>query len=139
MPQPLKLAGGGGGTLLVRRQTRTLLHAHPGGVVLEVEKVLHVPGQQSHPGVKVRALEVEHGLKALLPNGVLLILNLEKRDRQCCCSGEAVLAQGGEGNVRHHLNAGVGLAANDGPRLWLCGVEGYHHTDLTPIQAMGHG
>jgi hypothetical protein len=37
MPQPLNLAGGGSGTLLVRRQTRTLLHAYPGGVVLKVE------------------------------------------------------------------------------------------------------
>jgi hypothetical protein len=30
----------------------------------------------------VRALEVGHGLKALLPYGVLLILNWEKRDRR---------------------------------------------------------
>jgi hypothetical protein len=34
MPQPLDLADGGSGTLLVRHQTRTLLHAYPGGVVL---------------------------------------------------------------------------------------------------------
>jgi hypothetical protein len=45
MPQPLNLAGGGSGTLLVRHQTRTLLHACPGGVVLQVEHVLCVPGQ----------------------------------------------------------------------------------------------
>jgi hypothetical protein len=45
MPQPLNLTGGGGGTLLVRRQTRTLLHTCPGGVVLEVEQVLCVPSQ----------------------------------------------------------------------------------------------
>jgi hypothetical protein len=64
--------------------------------------------------VEVRALEVKYGLKALLPYGVLLILNREKCDRQYCCSGKAVLAQGGEGDVRHHLNAGVGLAADDG-------------------------
>jgi hypothetical protein len=44
MPQPLNLASGGGGTLLVRRQTRTLLYAYPGGVVLEVEQVLCIPG-----------------------------------------------------------------------------------------------
>jgi hypothetical protein len=37
MPQPLNLAGGGSGTLLVRRQTRTLLYAYPGGVMLKVE------------------------------------------------------------------------------------------------------
>jgi hypothetical protein len=44
MPQPLNLASGGGGTLLVRCQTRTLLYAYPGGVVLEVEHVLCIPG-----------------------------------------------------------------------------------------------
>jgi hypothetical protein len=41
--------------------------------------------------MEVRDLEVGHGLKALLPYGVFLILNWEKRDRQCCCSSEAVL------------------------------------------------
>jgi hypothetical protein len=58
-----------------------LLHACPGGIVLKVEQVLRVPSQQSNPGVDVRALEVGHGLKTLLPYGVLLILNREKRDR----------------------------------------------------------
>jgi hypothetical protein len=84
--------------------------------VLEVESVMCIPGQRSHPGVEVRALDVGHGLKALPPYGVLLIPNRKKRDSQCCSSGEAVLAQGGESDVRHHLNAGVGLATNDGPR-----------------------
>ena len=138
MPQPLNLTGGGSGTLLVCHQTRTLLHACPGGVVLQVEQVLRVPGQRSHPNVEVRALEVGHGLKTLLPYGVLLILNRKKRDRQCCSSGEVVLAQGGESDVCHQLNVGVGLTADDGPRPRLHGVEGYHHTDLTPVQAMGH-
>jgi hypothetical protein len=101
MPQPLNLTGGGNGTLLVCRQTRTLLHACPGGVVLKVEQVLRVPSQQSHLSVEGRALEAGHGLKTLLPYGVLLILNLEKRDRQCCSSGDVVLAQGGESDVRH--------------------------------------
>jgi hypothetical protein len=73
---------GGGGTLLVRHQTRMLLHAYPSGVVLEVEQVLRVPGQGSHPSREVRALEVRHGLKALLPYGVLLIPNREKHDMQ---------------------------------------------------------
>jgi hypothetical protein len=45
MPQPLNLVSGGGGTLLVRRQMRTLPHACPGGVVLEVEQLLRVPSQ----------------------------------------------------------------------------------------------
>jgi hypothetical protein len=91
MPQPLNLSCDGGGTLPVRRQTRTLVPGCPHGVVLEVEQVLHVLGQRSHPSMEVRALEVRHGLKTLLPYGVLLIPNWEKRDRQCCSSGEAVL------------------------------------------------
>jgi hypothetical protein len=74
--------------------------------------------------MEVRALEVGHGFKALLPYGVLLILNREKRDRQCCCSCEAVLTQGGEGDVRHHLNAGVGLAADNGPDHGCTGSKG---------------
>jgi hypothetical protein len=37
MPQPLNLSGGSSGTLLVRRQMHTLLHAYPGGVMLKVE------------------------------------------------------------------------------------------------------
>jgi hypothetical protein len=82
--------------------------------VLEVEHVLRVPGQQSHPSVEVRAPEVRHGLEALLPYRVLLLPNREKRDRQCCSSGEVVLVQGSESDVRHHLNASVGLAADDG-------------------------
>jgi hypothetical protein len=116
MPQPLNLIGGGGGTLLVHRQMHTLLPSHPGGVVLKVEQVLCIPGQQCHPSVEVRALKVRHGLKALLPHGVPLILNQEKCDRQCCSSNEAVLAQGGESDVCHHLNADVGFAADDGPQ-----------------------
>jgi hypothetical protein len=35
-----------------------LLHAGPGSVVLEVEQVLHIPSQRSHPGMEVRALKV---------------------------------------------------------------------------------
>jgi hypothetical protein len=139
MPQPLNLVSGGSGTLLVRSQTRTLLYACPGGVVLKVEQVLHVPGHRSHPGVVVRALEVGHGLKTLLPYGVLLISNQEKRDRQCCSSGKAVLAQGGESDVRHQLNAGVGPAADDGPQPRLCGVKGYHHADLALVHVVGRG
>jgi hypothetical protein len=37
MAQPLNLVSGGGGTLLVRHQMRTLLYSYLGGVVLEVE------------------------------------------------------------------------------------------------------
>jgi hypothetical protein len=41
--------------------------------------------------------------------------------------------------VRHNLNAGVRLATDDGPLPRLRGVEAYDHTDLAPIQAVGHG
>jgi hypothetical protein len=75
MPQPLNLAGGCSGTLLVHYQKCTLLHACHDGVVLKVEQVLHVPGQRSHPGMEVRTLEVRHGCKTLLPYEVLLILD----------------------------------------------------------------
>jgi hypothetical protein len=139
MPQPLNLVGGSSGTLLVRRQTRTLLHACPGGVVLKVEQVLHVPDQRSHLGVEVRALKVGHGLKTLLPYRVLLILKQKKRDRQCCSSGEVVLAQGVESDVLHQLNTGVGLAVDDRPRPRLRGVQGYHYADLTLVHAVGRG
>jgi hypothetical protein len=81
MPQPLNLSCGGGGTLLICRQMRTLLPGCPSGVVLEVEQVLCILGQRSHPSMEVRALEVGHSLKTLLPYGVLLIPNREKRDR----------------------------------------------------------
>jgi mono/diheme cytochrome c family protein len=50
-----------------------------------------------------------------------------------------VLAQGGESDVCHQLNAGVELAADDGPRPWLRGVEGYRHADLSLVQAVGRG
>jgi hypothetical protein len=139
MPQPPNLTGGSSGTVLVRRQTCTLLHAYPSGVVLKVEQVLCVSGQRSHPSVEVRSLEVGHGLKTLLPYGVLLILNRKKLNRQCCGSGEVVLAQGDESDVHHQLNAGVGLAADDGPRPRLRGVEGYRHADLTLVHDVGQG
>jgi hypothetical protein len=136
MAQPLNLMGGGSGTLLVRRQTRMLLHACPDGFLLKVEQVLRIPGQRSHPGVEVRALEVGHGHKTLLPYGVLLIPDQEKHDSKCGGSGEAVLAQKGESNVRHHLNAGVGLTADDRPRPWLRRVKGYHHANPAPVQVV---
>jgi hypothetical protein len=41
--------------------------------------------------------------------------------------------------VRHPLNAGVGLAADEGPRPQLRGVEGYSHANVTPVQVMGLG
>jgi hypothetical protein len=136
MPQPLNLTSGGSGTLLLCRQTRTLLHACPGGVVLKVEQVLCVPSQRSHPGMEVRSLEVSHGRKTLLSYRVLLIPNQKKRNRQCGGSGEAVLTQRCESDVHHHLNTGVQLAVDDGCRPWLHRVNGYHHANLTPVKVV---
>jgi hypothetical protein len=89
--------------------------------------------------MEVWSLEVGHSLKALLSHKVLLIPNREKRNRQCCSSCEAVLAQGGESDVHHHLNAGVRLAADDGPQPRLRVVEGYNHANLALVHAMGCG
>jgi hypothetical protein len=74
--------------------------------------------------MEVRTLEVGHGIKVLLPYGVLLILSWKKRNKQCCCIGEVVLTQGGEGDMRHHLNVSVGLVANDGPDHGSVGSKG---------------
>jgi hypothetical protein len=89
--------------------------------------------------VEVRAVKVGYGLKVLLPYRVLLILNREKCDRQRRCSCEAVLAQGGEGDVRHHFNAGVGLTTDDRPLPWVRGVKWYCHANLAPVQVMNPG
>jgi hypothetical protein len=68
-----------------------LLHDGSGGVVLQVEQVLHVLGHQSHAAIEVRALEFRHGRQVLLPHGIFLIPNQEKRDGHRCGSGDAAL------------------------------------------------
>jgi hypothetical protein len=87
--------------------------------------------------VEVGALEVRHGLKALLPYGVLLIMNQEEHDRHLCGSDEAALTLGSEGNECRLLDGVVELAVDDSPHPWLHRVEGYCQDDLTHIQAMG--
>jgi hypothetical protein len=57
----------------------------------QVGQVLHVLGHCSHADIEVRALKVGHGLKVLLPHGVFLILNWEKRDGHHGDSSEAAL------------------------------------------------
>jgi hypothetical protein len=84
----------------------------------------------------VRALEVGHGRKTLLPYGVLLILDRKERNRQCGGSGEAVLTQRGEGDVRHHLNAVSGSLSMTEPDHGLAGSKGYHHANLTLVQVV---
>jgi hypothetical protein len=58
--------------------------------------VLCVLGQRSHASVKGRSLGVGHGLKTLLPHGILLVTNQEEHDWHHGGVGEAALTQGGE-------------------------------------------
>jgi hypothetical protein len=102
--------------LIVRGQTHTLLHEGSCGVVLQVEQV--------------RAFEVGHGLEALLPHRIFLILNQEKCDRHHRGSGEATLTHGGECDVCRSLDGSVRLNTDDGSHPWLCGVEGSRHVGL---------
>jgi hypothetical protein len=111
----------------------TLLHDGSGGVMLQVEQVLCVLGHRSHVGIKVRALEVEHGLMALLPHGIFLILYQEKRDWHRCGCGKVTLTQRGECDVCHLLDGGVGLIAEEGSHPRLCGVEGYRHASFAHV------
>jgi hypothetical protein len=139
MPQLLHVSRRSGGMLLIHCQKCTLLHANMGSALLKVEQVLQVLGQQSCLGAEVRVPTVRRGLKALLLHGVLQILYRKKGGRQCCYSGEVALAQVSESGMRHHLNGGVGLTGDDGPRPRLRGVNGYRHTGLAHVHAVGHG
>jgi hypothetical protein len=116
MPQPVDV-------LPICGQPQTLLDDSPSGVVLQVEQVCCVLGHLSHANMEVGTLEVGHGLKALLPYRVLLIMNREERDRHLCSSGEATLTHGGEGDECRLLNGAVELTANDSPHPWLRGVD----------------
>jgi hypothetical protein len=136
--QLLELLRNGGVVLIVCRQTHTLLHDNPNGVKLQVEQVLHILGHRSHVSAKVRALEVRHGLKALLPHGIFLIPNHEKCDRHRGGSSKVTLTQRGECDVSRLLNGGVGLAAGDGPHPRILLVEVYHHASVTYVQAINH-
>jgi hypothetical protein len=119
---------------------QTLLDDGPGGVVLQVEQVLHVLGHLSHTSVEVGggvALGVGHGHEALLPLGVLLIMIREECGRHLGGGGKAVLRQGDEGDECRLLDGVVELTANDGPHPWAHGVEGYHQVDLPYVQTTG--
>jgi hypothetical protein len=73
-----------------------LLDDGPGDASLQVKHVMHVLGQRSHAGLKVRALGVGHSLKTLLPRGILLVMNRKERDSHRGGVGEVALTQGGE-------------------------------------------
>jgi hypothetical protein len=58
MLQLLKLAWNGGVALSVCGQMHTLLLDSYGGIVLQVEQVLHVHDYHSHAGIEVGALKI---------------------------------------------------------------------------------
>jgi hypothetical protein len=101
--------------------------------MLQDELVMCILGHRSHAGAEVRALEVGHDLKSLLPHGIFLILNWEKHDGHRGGSGEAALTHGGECDMCHLLNGGVGLAADNSSHPWLRRIEGYHHEGLAYV------
>jgi hypothetical protein len=84
MPQPLNVEGGGGDTLIICRQTRTLLPGYPGGVMLEVEQVLCVPNQRSHPVVEV--------IPCLIPYNYVFYLKFFYQDKASFLSNQIVFS-----------------------------------------------
>jgi hypothetical protein len=105
--------------------------------VLQVEQVLHVLGHLSHIGMLVGALGVGHGHKALLPHGVLLIMNQEEHSRHLGGGGEVALTQGGEDDECRLLDGVVELTVDNGTHPWVHEVKGYHQANLPHVQAMG--
>jgi hypothetical protein len=99
---------------------------------------LRVPSQRSHANGEVRALGVGHGLKALLPHRILLVIDQKERDWHRGGVGEAALTQGGECDLCRLLDGLIQLDPNDGCHPRLRRVEGYHHVDLALVLAMGH-
>jgi hypothetical protein len=70
-----------------------LLDDGPVGVVLQVEQVPQVLDHPCRTGAEVRAGEVTHGLVALLPLRLILIMNREEHDQRVSSGGEAALIQ----------------------------------------------
>jgi hypothetical protein len=101
--------------------------------MLQVEQVLRVLGHRSHASIEVRALEVRHGMKSLLSNGIFQIPNWEKRNRHHSGSGEADPTLGGECDMHCLPDSGVSLAVGDGSCPRIHRVVGYHHAGLTYI------
>jgi hypothetical protein len=115
-----------------------LPHDGPASVGLQVKHVLRVPGQRSHADVEVRPLGVGHGLKALLPHMILLVMDQKERDWHRGGVSEAGLTQEGECDLCRLLDGLIQLDPDDSCHPWLYRVEGYHHIDLALVLAMGH-
>jgi hypothetical protein len=73
---------------------------------------------------------------ALLPQGLLLILNRKECKWGVSGVGEVALAERCESQVRHLLNAIIEVAIDDGSSEWCCGVERDLHLNLARIQAV---
>jgi hypothetical protein len=131
MPQLLDM-------LLEQAQVQMLLDDGPSNAGLQVKHVLCVLGQLSHASVEVRALGVGHGLKMLLPHGILLVTNQKERDWHRNGVGKAALTQGVECDLCRLLDDLIQLDPDDSCHPWLHRVEGYHHADLALVLAMGH-
>jgi hypothetical protein len=68
-----------------------LPHDGPANAGLQVKHVLRVPSQCSHASMEVGALGVGHGLKALLPHRIHLVVDRKERDWHRDGVGEAGL------------------------------------------------
>jgi hypothetical protein len=115
-----------------------LPHDGPASACLLVKHVLRVPSQGSHASVEVGPLGVGHGLKALLPHGILLVADQKERDWHRGGVGEAGLTQGGECDLCRLLDGLIQLDPDNSCHPRLHRVEGYHHVDLALVLAMGH-
>jgi hypothetical protein len=89
--QPLHHMRGESGLLGVHVQTCTLLDGISLYVVLQVEQVPRVLGHMHGVDVVLQTGDVTHCLMALLPLGLILIPNQEKRKRHISSDGEDVL------------------------------------------------
>jgi hypothetical protein len=88
--------------------------------------------------MEVGPLRAGHGLKALLPHGILLVADRKERDWHRGGVGEAGLTQGGECNLCRLFDGLIQLDPDYSCHPRLHRVEGYHHVDLALVLAMGH-
>jgi hypothetical protein len=88
--------------------------------------------------VEVGPLRVGHGLKALLPHMILLVMDRKERDWHRDGVGETGLTQGGECDLCRLLNGLIQLDPDDSCHPRLRRVEGYHHVELALVLAMDH-
>jgi hypothetical protein len=126
-----------GSLLSIRVKMCTLLNDDSIGVVLQVKQVPHVLGQVWALEIELWAGAITHGLAALLPLRLHLIMN-QAECKWCVGSdGEAALTQWSEIHMHHLFDSVIHLIANDGSSPWYCRVDGYLHANLAHIQTIG--